>query len=169
MSEIVNYVPGVPEMTKGETLDLTVRQLIKHMALHFLEVGGLLAEIWEQKLWGVGGYDRWQDYTESLGIGSYQYIMSLIGISKMVAAQVVSAADLEEIGYSKACLLVSLHNSGKLTRDLLDLARDCTNRDLRMAIGYKVPHNDSDCSITCQNCGNVITGAAWVKNEKVRE
>jgi hypothetical protein len=159
-------VPGsLPDLSKGESLDLTVRQLIRHMAIHYLEVGGLLAEIYEGKMWSVSGYDRWKDYVESLGVGSYTYVMSLISISKMIAAAVLSREDLDEIGYSKVCLLVPLINKGKITDEILSIARTGNNRDLRIAVGYKVSENDGDCSVICSNCGFELHGAQWVRKE----
>jgi hypothetical protein len=166
VSEITSYVPPLPDLSRGEALDLTVKQLIRHMKVHFLEVGGLLAELHEGAWWTACGFDRWQDYVESLGIGSYEYVMGLIGISKMMAAQVMTIDELNEVGYSKACLLVPLHNKGKLSAEIISLAKTGTNLDLRKEIGYRVPENDENCRISCPHCGQVLYGVRYVAKGK---
>jgi hypothetical protein len=159
----------LPSLSKGEEQDLLIRQLSQHIELHFLELGGLLCEFYDGSLWLGLNYDRWADYVESLGIGSYNYVMSLISIARMVAVQIVTPDELAEIGYSKACLLAPLAKKDKLSREIIELAKCCTNRDLRLEIGYKVPDNESDCRIICSRCGNEIYGAKWVsKNLDVK-
>jgi len=157
---------NLPDQLPGERIDLTIRQLIFDMQRTFLEVGGLLVDMYEHKLWTQTNYDRWKDYVESLGIGSYGFVQSLMGISKIVAQHFLTSGDVEEIGYSKACLLVPLANSGKLTPEIIDLARSAPNRDLRIAIGYKVPENDENSHVVCPECGATIRGAAYKRKDE---
>ena len=158
---------SLPDLSRGESLDLTVRQLIRHMAAHFLEVGGLIGELYEGNLWQSCNYDRWADYVESLGIGSYTYVMSLISLSKLYTAQILSKEEIAEIGYSKACLLVPLIKKGGLTDDILAIAKNGTNRDLRIAEGYRVTSNDSDSHVVCPRCGCDIQGVAYVRSKEI--
>ena len=166
VDEFDNWPPEpLPPQLVGERLDLSIRQLIRDVKINYLEIGGLLAEMWQSKVWGQTGYDKWSDYCESLGLGSYSYIQSLIAISKLVVDKLLTPEEIIEIGYSKACLLIPMAARGELTDDLIALSKVCTNRDLRLQLNYHVRENDEDSHVICPGCGTKIIGAAWKKKE----
>jgi hypothetical protein len=164
----VNEIIPLPPQLPAERLDLTIRQLIRDVKIDFIELGGLLLELYDLKSWSQCGFDRWQDYVESLGIGSYSYVMSLVAISKLVADKFLTSEDVLEIGYSKACLLAPVAARGELTEELVSLARVSTNRDLRLQLGHRVRENDESSSVHCPSCGATIIGCVWKKKEDTK-
>lgn len=152
MSETV-----LPRLTEAETNISLIADCCRDIKNRFLELGGLLAENQDKALWSQAGYERFKDFVEMLGIGSYSWVTRLISISRLVAAGAVSREELTEIGVSKCCLLVACNNKGKLDEATKALARDCTFVDLQKHLGYNLPNDPPEEFVNCPRCGFDIT------------
>jgi len=144
-------------LTRAEENTLTIQSLCKDIYHNFLELGGLLAENQDYDYWSQCGYESFRDFVEQLGVGSYSWATRLIGISRVVASQLLAEAEIMEIGVSKACLLLPHIKNGGLPEDIKLLARDCTFTDLRKELGHKIPMpEDSHYYVPCPRCGQDV-------------
>ncbi len=155
-----------PELLPAEKNVMDTQKLVTHMKSCFVHIGGLLKENKDKAYWSQAGFENWRDYVEQLGIGEYSMATRLIKVYEIVTSQLISEADVYEIGMAKMALLLPLARDGAIDGEVVELAKNCTNRELREKLGHKVVKNDEKESVVCSHCGAVVTGAKWVrKNE----
>jgi hypothetical protein len=75
--------------------------------------------------------------------------------------QLLSEEEASEIGIAKAVLLLPLAKEGRLSPELIELAKSAPYRDLREELGYKQAELERGDSIVCPRCGAEIHGAKW--------
>jgi len=148
----INIVPP----TKAEENVLAIQHLTRDLHYNFLELGRLLSENQEAAYWSQCAYGSFKDFVEMLGI-SYSFGTRLMGISRIVAQQLLTEQEILEIGVSKACLLLPLLSRGKLDSDTKELAKSAPYRDLRIAIGHNVETELTDEYLLCTRCGEEIS------------
>ena len=153
-------------LTKAEQNITETQELIRSAKIHFLEIGRLLQDCYENAYYSQGGYEKFKDYIEMLGIGSYTFCTRLMSMASCVTQMLISREDVIEIGIGKMQDILPRLKKGKLSQDDIELAKAAPQRDLREFLGLKVPHNDSNHHVVCSRCGAEIIGAAWVKKEK---
>jgi len=159
----INIVPP----TKAEENVLAIQHLTRDLHYNFLELGRLLSENQEAAYWSQCAYGSFKDFVEMLGI-SYSFGTRLMGISRVVAQQLLTEEEVLEIGVSKTCVLLPLMAKGKLDDDTKELAKSAPYRELRQHIGHKETTLSIEYQIQCPRCGAGILGAKWVRMEEKR-
>lgn len=154
-----------PVLTMAEQNITETMNLIRSAKVHFLEIGRLLQECYENGYYSQGGYEKFKDYVEMLGIGSYTFCTRLMSMASCVTQLLISREDVIEIGIGKMQDILPRLKKGKLSPDDIELAKSAPQRDLREFLGLKVTENDSRHSVVCSRCGCEIIGAAWVKKD----
>jgi hypothetical protein len=157
------------KLTPAETNVVTTQKLMRHMDDCLVHIGGLLKENRDNSYHSYAGMGTWKDYVEQLGI-SESKASRLISIHDIVMSHIMSIEDVKLIGEVRMALLIPLAPTkekplNEITPDLIELAKVCTNRDLRIHLGYKVPQNDPEYTINCPNCGETIYGVKRVKKD----
>ena len=145
----------LPALTEAEINELTIIELAKNYKLHYLEMGGFLADNQDRALWSEH-HESFRDFVEHLGIGSYSCVTRLINVSRVVAAQLLSKEDVMEIGVGKTCLLLPRLKDGRVSEDIVELAKNCTEYDLRVELGHKTRDEESEEYLLCPRCGAEI-------------
>jgi hypothetical protein len=102
-----------------------------------------------------------------LGAGSRSKLSRIRDIAMCVDTQLISEADVLEMGISKAQLILPIVRDGGLTDELLSVAIHESERGLREYLGHKVPDWDHGFTIDCPMCGYTIEGVKRVKGDKV--
>ena len=143
-------------LTEAEQNELAVIDLCRNIHYNFLELGGLLLENYERGYWTANRHESFQEFIEMLGIG-YSWATRMMGLSKIVATQLLTEGEMLEIGVAKACLLLPLVKRGKLDDDIKELAKNAPYHDLRKELGYKVKDELPEEYLLCPRCGADIT------------
>jgi len=152
VSQVATQIQGV---TPAEENELLILNLVKGVKWGFVELGGLLAENSDKAYWGLTGHESFKDFVEELGVGSYSWVTRLMDISRIVAQEVLTREQVIEIGVAKCCLLLPLAKKGKLSEDLIELAKVCPYRDLRQKLGGGTQElTEVERFICCPRCGN---------------
>lgn len=156
-------------LTPAESNTVDTQHLARHVKACFVRLGGLLKANKENAWWSQSGFETWRDYVEQLGIGGQSTASRLIAVYKLCAGAQISEKDVLEIGLEKMKLLLPLANKGGLTADVIELAKASPKRDLMEFLGLKVPHNDSNHSVTCSRCGEILYGCKYISKDKTNE
>lgn len=162
MTELIQ----VPELLPAEKNVMDTQKLVSHVKTCFVHIGGLLKENKEKAYWSQAGFENWRDYVEQLGIGEYSMATRLIKVHEIVTSQLISEADVYEIGMAKMALLLPLARDGAIDSEVVELAKNCTNRELREKLGHKVVKNDEKERIHCPHCGSEILGCKYVRKDE---
>jgi len=165
MSDLIPVTQSI-QLTPAEQNVVDTQHMARHVKGCFVALGGLLKLNKDNAWWSQAGFEAWRDYVEQLGIGDYTMATRLIKVYEIVTSQYISEEDVHEIGMTKMFLLLPMAKQGKLPLEIIDLAKNCTNRDLREKLGLKVTRNDGAHSVTCSRCGAEITGAKWVEKHE---
>ncbi len=139
-------------LTAAEKNELDIVACCKDLHDNFLQLGGLLVENYEKAYWSANRHESFKDFVQMLGIG-YSWATRLMGISRIVAQQLLTREEVREIGVAKATLLLPTVKDGKLNEDIKLLARDCTFNDLRRALGHNIKNEDIGEYLICTRCG----------------
>lgn len=148
------------DLSLAERNELLTRQYAERVRNDFIKMGMLLCENYDRAYWSEH-HESFPQYVESLGIGSYSWVTRLMGIARLVARQLLSEEEASEIGVTKAVLLLSPAKEGRLSPELIEMAKNAPYRDLREEIGYKQAELEREDSIICPRCGAEIHGAKW--------
>jgi len=151
MERIEDRVAIDIRLTEAEHNELAIADCCKNIKYRFLELGGLLADNQDRALWSEH-HERFKDFVEMLGIGSYSWVTRLINISRIVALQLLTSEEVIEIGVSKACLLLPLARKGKLSEDIKELARNAPFRDLRAELRNEAESELPEEYLICPRC-----------------
>src|SRR3990167_258102 len=146
----------------GEANEILTRELIKQTQLNFLAIGKLLLESKEKAYWSAT-WGSFSDYVESLGI-SKSPGYNMIAVYEFLLSGKLTEPDILEIGIAKMPLLISAGKQGKLTDDMIALAKHAPVRDFKESLGYKITENDCGYFIICPRCSQEIRGAQWKKD-----
>ena len=142
--------------TDAEQNEDRIVTLCKNLHYNFLELGGLLVENERRAYWSANKHGSFPEFVEGLGI-SYSFGTRLMGISRIVAQQVLTEQEILEIGVSKACLLLPLFAKAELDAETKELAKHCPYRDLRLHLGHNVETELTDEYLLCPRCGADIS------------
>ena len=142
----------LPQLTDAEQNELALVECCRNIHYNFLELGGLLVDNQDRCYWSANRHESFRELVEMLGI-SYSFGTRLMGISRVVAQQLLTQEEILEIGVSKACLLLPLATRGKLDDDTKELAKSCPYRDLRLHLGHNVETELSEEYLLCPRCG----------------
>ena len=142
----------LPKLSMAEENELALVDCCRNIHYNFLELGGLLVQNQDCCFWSANRHESFRELVEMLGI-SYSFGTRLMGLSRLVASQLLSKEEVVQIGVSKACLLLPLASRGKLDDDTKELAKSCPYRDLRIAIGHNVETELTDEYLLCPRCG----------------
>lgn len=162
MSNIIRGQESLQQLSDGEVNCLAIYQTVREAKSNFLTLGLLLKENRDKAYWSsVAKCESFRDFCEMLGIGSYSWITRLIDIAEIVSAQLLTQTEIEEIGVTKAALLLPLVKREKLTDDILAVAKSGTTKDLRQMLYTKDETPQYDGFIICPRCAfqiNYIKG-----------
>ena len=145
--------------TPAELNEIETRDLVGETKRNFLKLGILLRENKERAFWSVCGHERFSDYVESLGIGSPSWVYRLIEIAEVVVTKRLSAEIVEEVGFSRTCLLLPLLKGDRLDNETLEVARNAPVSELKVHLGYKC--RDTNDFVYCPRCGAEIRGVRY--------
>ena len=150
------------QLTNSETNELALRQYCQEVKRHFLIIGTLLLESYDNAYWSKWG--SFADFVESLGSGSYSTATRLMGIAKLRRHNILTDGEIYEIGISKCFLLLPKARDGEISDGLKEIAKQGTVQDLRAELG----HEDREIieqSINCPRCGAEIRGVKRIGKE----
>ena len=142
--------------TDAEQNELAVVYCCHNLHFSFLELGGLLVENEERAYWSANRHESFRELVEMLGI-SYSFATRLMGISRIVALQLLTTEEVMQIGVSKSTLLLPQFRKGEVDRDTIELAKHCPYRDLRLHLGHNVENELSEEYVICTRCGADIS------------
>ena len=126
-------------LTRAEENCSAIAHLVKDLARYSVELGGLLVENQENAFWGTTGHASFKDYVQELGI-SYDWATRMMGLARVVAQQLLTQSEIDEMGVANAVLLLPLASKGELSDEIKTQARDSTWTDLRKALGHNTPN-----------------------------
>ncbi|MBU1621862.1 MAG: hypothetical protein KJ604_20595 [Gammaproteobacteria bacterium] len=126
----------------------------------FLDMGKLLYDAREKAEWSILHYESFKEYIEDLKLPmteSYSWATRLISIYEyMVLKYKIAAEILAKIGVAKLTRLIPVARKGELTPELLSLAQELSDLDLRQELGHNVGDSSGDGEpkfATCPRCG----------------
>lgn len=151
--------------TEAEKNHGYIMAVVSDLKTNFIQLGLLLMDNYKSGYWSQLGHESFNSYVEQLGIGSYSTAMRLVEIAEFVTSRKLEVATVHEIGISKTMLLLPVAKKGELTDDMIELARNCTNRDLREHLGHKIQETDKEYCIDCPRCGVKISGVKYVRKD----
>ena len=96
----------------------TTLELCADIKSNFLKVGQLLYESFINAFWSPT-FESFSDYLESLGVASRSWLSRLVQLSACIDTQILSEADVIEMGVTNAVLLLPAAKSGNLDGDLI--------------------------------------------------
>ncbi len=153
-----------PPLDKAQENCLTIAGLVKKLHYDFLELGGLLLENRNMGYWNASGCESFKDFIQQLGI-SYDWATRMMGLAEIVAQQLLTPAEVVEMGVAKATLLLPHVKNGTLPEDIKLLARDCSWNDLRKELGHNLVDPDNyEEFVNCPHCGyDIILQPGMIK------
>lgn len=152
-------------LSPAERNEVETRNCCADIKTNFLQVGRLLYANFINAYWSVCGHASFSEYLESLGVASRSWLSRLVQLSACIDTQILTEADVIEMGVTNAVLLLPAAKSGNLDGDLIEVAKSGSSRELREALGHKQIENDKDCWLDCPRCGSRISGAKWVRKD----
>ena len=145
----------LPQLTNADTNEEALRKYCQEVKRHFLIIGTLLLESYDNAYWSNWG--SFADLVESLGIGSYSTATRMMGVAKLRRRNVLTDAEICEIGISKCFLLLPRARDGEISDGLKEIAKQGTVQDLKEELGYE-DKQIVEQSINCPRCGAEIRG-----------
>ena len=145
----------LPQLTNSETNELAIRQYCQEVKRHFLIIGTLLLESYDNAYWSKWG--SFADFVESLGIGSYSTATRLMGVAKLRRGNILTDTDIYEIGISKCFMLIPRVRDGEISDGLKEIAKQGTVQDLKAELGHE-GREITEHTINCPRCGAEIRG-----------
>jgi len=146
--------------TEAIQTKLHIEQLAQRMKGDAVMVGALLLKARNNCHWSTLGYESFKGYVEDLDFpvsASYSWATRLMGVAQMVADQLLTAQDVDEMGVSKAIRLLPAANRGEDITEWIVEAKVLSERDLRLKMaGKDDPEIPTGRTITCWNCGATI-------------
>jgi len=156
---------SVPKLEEDAyTRQLHLKQFGQRVKADVLEIGRLLWEGYKAGDWSVLRYESFKAYIEELELPfSYSWTTQLMRIyGELIEGKGLAPAVVEEIGVTKAAMLLPAARHGKLTEELIEAAKMAPANELAEDLGYHRPQRDEQYSIDCPRCGVQITGARFV-------
>ena len=131
----------------------------------FIRLGILLLANKKRAYWSRNQHGSFKDFCEQLGLGSYSRMTRLADIAQLLLDKELDEATITEIGFSKMCLLLPGFKRGKVTPDLLELAKVAPYSDVRDELGYAVQVRlRGQETYICPRCGEEF----FINPDKVR-
>jgi len=152
-------------LSPAEKNEVETRNCCADIKANFLQVGRLLYASFINAYWSVCGHASFSEYLESLGVASRSWLSRLVQLSACIDTQILTEADVIEMGVTNAVLLLPAAKSGNLDGDLIEVAKSGSSRELREALGHKQIENDRDFYVDCPHCGFNIVGVKYVRKE----
>ena len=166
MSTLLSNQQGLSNISLSEQNVLATMEKARSIKESFLDIGDLLKANFEGAFWSQLGYENFKDYIESLGLFSYSWATRMINLSYVVAAQLITREDILEMGMAKAALILPALKQGKLTQDIIEIAKHAPASDLRLELGHKIQENDDCDEIYCPRCGERLYNLRWASRAK---
>lgn len=152
----------LPQLTNAETNELAIRQYCQEVKRHFLILGTLLCESYDNAYWSITKWESFQDFVESLGIGHYSTVTRLMQVARMRCRNALTDDEIYEIGISKCFLLAPVARDGEISDELREIAKHGTVADLKAELGQACKQLNGGY-IVCPRCGAELHGAKWTK------
>ncbi|KKL92452.1 hypothetical protein LCGC14_1884550 [marine sediment metagenome] len=145
-----------------EENDLTTRELVSKARVEILAIGMLVAENQAKAYWSLLEWGSFKDWVESLGLFSYSYFMRIVGVLEMLKTS-ISLEDFNEMGITKATLLLPVSKAGNLDKDTIAIALASPVSDLKEHLGHKMALMPKGEELFCPRCGERLYGLKRVK------
>ena len=151
MDEII-----LPPLTEAQKNCDFITEKVKEIYKNYVQLAILLVENRDKAHWQATSASGFKEFTQMLNL-EWTQVTRLVTIGELVLTQKISREDATEIGYSKMCYLLPRYRKGEVSTDLIELAKNCPQADLRKELGYKVPDDGSEEYLNCPRCGVEIT------------
>lgn len=147
----------LPALSPADENCTAIYNVVADVKHHFLTLGYLLHVNRSNAYFSAAHVDTFKDFCEMhVHLQSYSWLCKLADIAEIIADQLVSKADVLEIGPTKMALLLPLVKRSLLTSEILAIAKMGTANDLRLELGMKQSTRQAGV-IHCPGCGGPLT------------